>query len=224
MIADTIHREYSVKPGSQHIASLHACRGLEQLIGRYPPKRVLELGAGIGTLTDLMLQILPADTVLVTLEDHSYCLEQMRANVGSPLLRATLVSNYDEIGPTDFDLVVVDGGRADASVMPFVAPKGLVFVEGFRAEQRKFLEDGSRAYAAMNVRAMDRGGSLHGPNRWGGAYWVYRFEPTLIERARFATRHSWDSLLVTRRRALKGVIRKSVVQLEALLARAGIIP
>jgi protein-L-isoaspartate O-methyltransferase len=203
MIAQTLQPAYAMKPGSQHIASLHACAGLEKLIQQYRPKRVLELGAGIGTLTDLLIESLTPDAVIVTVEDHPYCLEQMRNNLGRRLTRVTLVHDLDAVERDGFDLVVVDGGRADISVVPFVASRGFVFVEGFRGEQRKFIEESRRPYAFANVRAMHRGGSVHGSHEWGGAYWVYRFEPTLVERTRFALLHVWKSLLVTKRRALK---------------------
>lgn len=202
MLADTLYATYARKPGSQHIASLNACRGLEELVRRYHPRRVLEIGSGIGTLTDLLTQTLDPDAALTTVEDHPFCLEQMTLNLGPRLFRALVVHDLGAIQGEIFDLVIVDGGRSDGSAMPFVAHRGLVFVEGFRGDQRKFLEVSTRSHTLMNIRAMHRGFSSRGAADWGGAYWVYRFEPTLVERARFSLRYLWDGVLVGKRRLL----------------------
>jgi Predicted O-methyltransferase len=170
MIADTVYATYAQKPGSEHIASLDACRGLEQLVRRHRPRRVLEVGSGIGTLTDLLAQTLDPDAVLVSLEDNPYCLEQRRLNLGPRLGRASLLPDLGALKREIFDLVVVDGGLADASVVPFVAHRGLVFVEGFRGAQRQFLKASGRPCACVNIRAMHRGGSSYGLDAWGGAY------------------------------------------------------
>jgi hypothetical protein len=203
MIADSLYEAYAQKPGSQHIASLNACRGLEHLVYRYNPQRVLEIGSGIGTLTDLLTQTLDPKALLVTVESDPFCLEQMSLNLGSRLSRVVRVPDLDSVEEQDFDLVIVDGGRSDVSVTPFVARRGLVFVEGFRGDQRDSIEKSGRPYAATNVRAMHRGGSPSGVSEWGGAYWVYRLEPTSVERIRFVLHHFWNGPMVSKRRRLQ---------------------
>jgi protein-L-isoaspartate O-methyltransferase len=207
MIAEALYTAYAQKPGSQHIASLHACRGLEKLVLRHRPPRVLEIGAGIGTLTDLLLSALP-DVHLTTTEDNSFCLEQLKANLKDRLARVRIVQSPEDVAGELFDLVVVDGGLDTVSVLQFVAPHGIVFVEGFRSAQRELLETGSRRFARTNIRAMHRGGSPSGATAWGGAYWVFQFEPTMVERASFALRHLWDGLLVTKRRVFHDAIHE----------------
>jgi precorrin-6B methylase 2 len=181
--------------GAVGIASAHAIDGLIRAMERFRPSRILEVGAGIGTLTFAILDAadrLGLGARVVTVETHPFCLEQLGRNLARFGGRYELVADTRGAGGP-FDLVVIDGGgdlpgdmrRMDLGGL--VARGGVVFVEGGRAGQRAEI---LRAYAgrpiacgkveALRARLVAPGGVV-AENK---PYHLFVFEPRLLDRAR----------------------------------------
>ena len=130
--AERLYSLFSGLPLSDHIASVWSLSHLSALQRLLKPARILEIGAGIGTLTAMLLY---SGGSIVSVEPVEEFRKAHKENIGKHP-RVMLVSDLTGIkGP--FDLAVIDGefpkGFED------VAPK-VMFIEGSRAHQRRALK------------------------------------------------------------------------------------
>lgn len=194
--AKRIHRAFAPRPGAEHIATRAAIAGLIRWLGRKRPERVLEVGAGIGTLTWALVETLSHQRgddgfVLYTVEDHRFCLQELRKNLQPLWGRFTVIGSVGEIGSSGpgFDFLVVDGGRQDdEGLFRRLRPGAVVFIEGDRRTQADSLERalGDRAFAKADVRVLRRRTLQNGTRAWDGGYRIYQLEPTFGGRVRLA--------------------------------------
>ena len=191
------------------MASPCAIDGVMRAIDRYRPRRILEVGAGIGTITAAILEAAPAETEIVTAENNDYCREQLAENLGAALDRVTLIRSTDEVTGT-FEFVVVDGEQI-SDVVKFVSDHGVVLVEGDREPQRDQLIESGRPFCVQHVRTL----SLMAPDdpwshasveRYHGGYYLFRFEPTANDRRRFAVADYWHVHTIGWRRRVRRVV------------------
>jgi predicted O-methyltransferase YrrM len=212
MSAEQIYSRFKARSGSDFIASAEAIAGLQSIIGTYRPRSVLEIGSGIGTLTFAIVETYRAlgvdDDQFATVENNDFCVRQLRANLARELHRVRMFDDIGGVAGQRFDLIIIDGGaEQDGRFAELLAAGGIIFVEGFRAPQRSLITRLRRSYAVANIRSMRQTDSARQPAGWGGAYWLFKFEPTLSERLHFARRYLWDGVLVTKRRAVKVALR-----------------
>src|SRR5262249_37780366 len=106
--AEAVFQRFRVHPGAMAIASPCALEGPIRTIERYQPRRIPEIGAGIGTMTAAILAAAPSGVEIVTVEDDDYCRAELATTLGPALGRVVLVRATDGVVGT-FDLVVVDG-------------------------------------------------------------------------------------------------------------------
>jgi protein-L-isoaspartate O-methyltransferase len=183
--ADRILKRFEQLPGSEHIASAHAVEGLFEWLEKRQPETVLEMGAGIGTLTAALLvyqdqrRAAGKDARILCVEDHPFCLEQLARNMAEHAGRYEVIANVGEL-PADvkqFDFVIVDGGEVDERYFTRLSPGATVFVEGHRSKYRELLEQANRGrkWIRANIRSTDK----------SAGYWLYRFEPGSDERLSF---------------------------------------
>jgi predicted O-methyltransferase YrrM len=204
--ADAIYARFAERPGSDHIASANAINVLLWTVARWKPTRVLEVGAGIGTLTYTVLQSRPAARSLCCIEADPFCVDALRTNVAADLDRVDLVATSNEVGAARrFELIVVDGGEAEPFAQ-WLARGGVIFVEGDRAAQRRAIEESARPFERCVVRSTRRartGGPVLEGQRWEGGCTVYKFEPTGLDQVTMRAVHAWNgSRLVDYRRRL----------------------
>jgi hypothetical protein len=136
-IARAVHALFAGKPGSEHIATEFALAHLAALVRTNPVKSVLEFGSGIGTITHLLLELLP-DAHIVCAERNAWCRQQFEANIppGSRS-RVTLMPLARPPVEDRFDLVVVDGPVSRGAA--YLADGSVVFGEGRRSNTRSKL-------------------------------------------------------------------------------------
>lgn len=195
-LARAVHRRFRGRPGSEHIATESAVRGLVRALRRARPRRVLELGAGIGTLTEAAIRVLerlhgPDGYTLVATESDPFCLEQLDRNLADRRGCLRVVADPGAL-PADagpFDFVIADGGEQD-DPRPFrdLARGATVFIEGDRRPQAATLEAAiaGRPFARADVRILRRRTLADGRRVWDGGYRLYRLEPTPRWRLRLA--------------------------------------
>lgn len=205
--AEEIWQKFIALPGAVvgdlvGIASQQAIGGLISAIRRYRPRKILELGAGIGTLTYTVLETLSSpgyfqegDSAFFTVENNEFCLNQLSTNLARFEKRYTIIPSTSAVPPgIQFDLVIVDGGgdlRGDMGVMDFgdmLAEKGVILIEGNRLFQRNCIQDwyGHRDYLyvkmpALNPKLVAKSSGKVGENK---PYHLFIFEPELPERLR----------------------------------------
>jgi hypothetical protein len=156
-----VHRLFAAKVGAEHIATLTALEYLAALCREHPVKSVLEFGAGIGTLTYLLLKVLPSDARIVCAERHEWCRQQFETNI--PNEQRGRVKLLPEGRPElhdVFDMVVVDGPVTAGA--HYVREGTLFFIEGARTKTWRSI---SEFLQTRNLTCSPTEYSL------GGSYW-----------------------------------------------------
>ncbi|OGG87273.1 hypothetical protein A3B87_00175 [Candidatus Kuenenbacteria bacterium RIFCSPHIGHO2_02_FULL_39_13] len=109
------------------------------------PKRVLEMGAGTGTISYTVLKY--SNAHLDTYEHYDFCQKHLINNLKEFEDRYTLIKDYRLLPPhTDYDLVIIDGGsgkpwdggfsKAVWIYLSCINNVKYVHVEGYRHYQR----------------------------------------------------------------------------------------
>ncbi|MGN6693292.1 MAG: hypothetical protein ACTHN0_03875 [Aquihabitans sp.] len=194
------------RPGSNYIASGFALARFIELVEAHRPRAILEVGAGIGAITDTVLAAREragcADGLYVAVEDIPFCLEQLASNLGPRMDQVTVVPRASAIPPElgPFDLVIVDGAATEdlfpedrhlfppsaqddevRAWVPRIAPGGIVAVENVRRRQREVLEqEARRPFVHEHLRPLDDSPGVH----------LYRFEPDGLLKAVAGTRNA----------------------------------
>jgi hypothetical protein len=109
--ARRVHREFAARPFSQYIPSERSLSWLSAVLRVHRPRRVLEFGGGIGTITAALLAHRCGVERVVTTEDDARFQAILRRE-DDP--RHMLVATPGELAALDYeaDLVVLDGGFA----------------------------------------------------------------------------------------------------------------
>lgn len=202
--SETVWQKFASLPGAAinnmiGIASEHAIGGLIDVMLKYQPVRILEIGAGIGTLTYTILQSVEKLNIhknpnyrFYTVENNEFCLTQLESNLKTFQGLYSVVLSTDKIPEMEFDLIVIDGGGDlgnDMGVMNFnnrMAKKGVILVEGARAFQRnligKWYQDRDFVYgrfASFNRKLVSQKTGKITKNK---SFHLFVFEPAPFER------------------------------------------
>ncbi len=136
---------YKNKPGSEFIASEFAIAHLSALLQEIKPARVIEYGAGIGTMTHLLLAHPVGVKEVVTTETNEFCLEQLKLNIPVEYKsRLKIVTQQNEIGAIGqkCDLVIFDGGAISPEKIGFLGKNSVCFLEGDRSSTALAINEG----------------------------------------------------------------------------------
>jgi protein-L-isoaspartate O-methyltransferase len=148
-VAESVHERFVSRPGSQYIASIFALANLAALLRRHQPSSVVEFGAGIGTITYLLLTYGAEDRVVVSTEHHPYCLEQLKRNIPAALWkRLTVISDGSE-PRGEFDLAIIDGPIPESDQGTILRPGLICFVEGGRDKGQALIQERARQQALV---------------------------------------------------------------------------
>jgi hypothetical protein len=135
-LAEEIFLRYSTKSGSEQCASLFSIKSLEFLIINNSFSKILELGGGLGTLTELMLRISESD--LITVENNSFCINEIEKNL-SDQRPYKLLKDYDQIYQFDFELLVIDVNNGIFNISELIKQSTncrAIFIEGHHLAHR----------------------------------------------------------------------------------------
>lgn len=83
-IAVENYKNFCFKEGSDYIASEFALETILKLIDKFKPKKILELGMGIGSVSDTILKFKNLNDLnfeYFGTESNEFCLEQLKKNV-----------------------------------------------------------------------------------------------------------------------------------------------
>jgi hypothetical protein len=140
-MAKSIHREFKSKPESNFIASEFALYHIAEFLSTHRIASVLEVGAGIGTITKLLLTHPARPTAITSTEEVPVCLEELGKNLADTEKRGwRLVNGISEIDKDwEFDLVIFDGTLDPDRQYGFFRKGTWCFVEGNRRDTRTAL-------------------------------------------------------------------------------------
>lgn len=181
-----IYNIYHQKEGSIHIATPLSICVLRDLVQK--AKSVLEMGAGIGTLTYTMLT--SSDVLLDIYEDNDFCIAQLKKNLQQFEGRYTLLTSYRQRPPREcYDLVIVDGGNGEkhdggdrhviSEIFSLIVPK-VIYIEGVRRPQRKKIRESLHKRCAIHITKVPYFGEFKG----GTVYTCYN-APSLIRELQY---------------------------------------
>ncbi len=143
-LAKNCFKTFKRKPGSEHIASEFALAHVSAVLVQEKPKRVLEIGAGIGTITNFLLDHPHQVDHITTTENNEFCIAQFKANLSeNDNGRTRLVTDLSELsGKTQpFDLFILDGQFLTEDQFRFLGGDVICFVEGSRGKTRKNINE-----------------------------------------------------------------------------------
>jgi protein-L-isoaspartate O-methyltransferase len=140
-IAASIYREFRAKPESQFIASEFALFHLAEFLSTHRINSALEIGAGIGTITKLMLSHKCRPENITSTESHPLCIRELEKNLARVDKRGwRLLGGISEFSSDEaFDLVIFDGTLGSDLQYSLIGAGTWCFVEGDRSGTRTAL-------------------------------------------------------------------------------------
>ena len=142
-LARETFERFSARPGAQHIATEFALTYLSALLRTRRPSSVLEFGAGIGTITSMLLDHPSGIEHVTCTEDHPFCLEQLDQNLRPEQKeRLRLIKEKGRLGDIDrdFDLIIFDGEFGAFEKLQFLDDRVACFIEGARTRTRDAID------------------------------------------------------------------------------------
>lgn len=132
-----LHEKYSAYDGSEQIALLYSLETLEELLKTRTPTHILELGGGIGTISELIL--VKSNAILEVIENNQFCRERMVQNL-SELRKYKLIDNYQYLsGGSLADMLVIDANNGIYNVSKLISLMPnieVIFIEGHHLAHR----------------------------------------------------------------------------------------
>ncbi|MEO2064634.1 MAG: hypothetical protein ABGW97_16770 [Christiangramia sp.] len=143
-IIDETYLTFCEAEGNQHIASRYAIQKIIELLRRFKPDSVLEVGLGIGSISGTILRVFDDKNLkLYGTENNQFCLEALKNNLGEDYKSLNIYSDLKAIkGNVKFDLVIVDGGDTNLEIIKNkISDNGIIIIEGDRKNQLKLLKE-----------------------------------------------------------------------------------
>jgi len=143
--AIAIYSHFKSLPGSEYIGKPVSIEALIGICRELKPKRILEMGGGIGTISYTLLK--HSGAIVHIYEDNQYCIGELRNNLKKFEGRFQIINTYRILPPAlEYDMVVIDGGNgvgknggyhlATQMFLLFLDSVKVVYIEGYRAMQR----------------------------------------------------------------------------------------
>lgn len=143
-LAEKYYRHFSKLLGNQHIANLFAIEKILDILKIHKPKRILEVGLGIGSISYSIMDYFQTKNELIEYygtEANEFCLEALSDNLGEYYSKLKLFLNINQIEKINFfDLVLIDGSdHSLENISKLISKHGIIFIEGDRKSQQEFI-------------------------------------------------------------------------------------
>ena len=127
--------------GNDYIASEFALLTILKIIRKFKIKSVLEIGLGIGSISDTVLKMTKNSNInlrYVGTEANQFCKKALKANVEF-YSEIEAFENISEIKKSNkFDLIIVDGQDETLDyITSLCSRRAIIFIEGDRTPQAK---------------------------------------------------------------------------------------
>lgn len=124
--------------GSEYIASEFALETILRIIKKFKVHSILELGLGIGSISDTVLKYSKKQHLKVSYagtEKNEFCLAAIKKNV-IDYQQIKLFSELNQIGNKKFDLIIIDGyDDTLKQIVGFCKKYTIIYIEGDRKGQ-----------------------------------------------------------------------------------------
>lgn len=134
------YKRFCEMEGSEYIASEFALETILKIIRIFDVHSILELGLGIGSISDTVLKHSKLNNRTVSYfgtEKNEFCLEALKKNV-SHYDEIELFSELNQIKNKKYDLIIIDGyDDTLKEVVAFCKENTIIFIEGDRKGQTK---------------------------------------------------------------------------------------
>lgn len=135
--AKKLHAKYRLKIGGEQVALEFSIKSLQSLLNIKKPKYVLELGGGLGTLTELILT--KSDAKLDVVENNEWCVNQLLINM-TQFREFNLIDSYLKLETNhEADFLVVDVNNGIYPISNLVKNSRnihTIFIEGHHLAHR----------------------------------------------------------------------------------------
>lgn len=129
--------------GSEYIASEFALETILKIISKYKVKNILELGLGIGSISDTVLKYSKNENKIISYtgtESNTFCLDALKNNV-QDFDKLKLYPALDLVANNKFDMIIIDGyDETLTKVVSFCKKNAIIFIEGDRKGQTKMIQ------------------------------------------------------------------------------------
>jgi hypothetical protein len=135
--AAEIHAKYKAMEGSEQVALLYSIQCLANFLSNYKLTKILELGGGIGTLTEVLLKLTNAEVLVV--ENNQYCRTKLNQNLlGHRAFE--LIEEYKFLSnDTKAEMLIIDVNNGIFNVKELILRESLlrvIFIEGHHLAHR----------------------------------------------------------------------------------------
>ncbi|NLP58157.1 hypothetical protein [Lutibacter sp. B1] len=124
--------------GSDYIASEFAIESILKIIQKFDVKNILELGLGIGSISDSVLKYSKNENKKIEYfgtEQNDFCLNSLKKNVAY-YEKLKIYSDLNKIENLKFDLIIIDGYDKNLnSIKNYCKKQTIIFIEGARKNQ-----------------------------------------------------------------------------------------
>ncbi len=140
-----IYNHFKEQVGSESGAQFFSIQNIKDICHEIKPKRVLEMGGGIGTLSYTILS--NSNAFLDIYEQNSFCRSRLEENLKQFQGRYQIINTYRMLPPSrEYDLMIIDGGAGKGRdkgyfqsawfFLSYIQSIKIVYVEGRRRLQR----------------------------------------------------------------------------------------
>jgi spore coat polysaccharide biosynthesis predicted glycosyltransferase SpsG len=139
-IAITNYKRFCALEGSDYIASEFALSTILRLIKEFNVANILELGLGIGSVSDTILKFSKISNFTIKYvgtEKNEFCLKVLPQNV-KDYNKIQIYPELNQIKKKDFDLIIIDGSDDSLKeIEKYCSVNAILFIEGGRDAQTK---------------------------------------------------------------------------------------
>lgn len=132
------YKRFCMLEGSDYIASEFALETVLKIIRIFNVNKVLELGLGIGSISDTILKYAKNENKKISYvgtEKNEFCLDALKKNVFH-YSQIELFVELNQIKNKKFDLIIIDGyDETLKNIISFCNKNTIVFIEGDRKGQ-----------------------------------------------------------------------------------------
>lgn len=143
-LQSNLYQSFCEADGSQHIASEYAIEKINELVGKFQVKRILEVGLGIGSICGVILAINRNIYLDYSgTEANEFCLNSLPKNLKEDYNRLQIYSELTKT-PIDkkFDLIIIDGkDHKLEAIKDLISNNGILVIEGDRMSQQDCLQE-----------------------------------------------------------------------------------
>lgn len=139
-IAEEGYKKFSKAEGSDFIAGEFALKTILHLVDTFNVKQILELGLGIGSISDTVLNYAKKNNKEIHYtgtEANEFCLGQLPLNLETNYQNLNLLKEASELEvESKYDLIIVDGSDDSLeSIKDHVKQNSILYIEGYRIKQ-----------------------------------------------------------------------------------------